>query len=174
MSNIHKSVYIHPSVVIGKNVKIGPHCSIGYEALQFSRDKNDVPQFEEHRGGVIIEDGVEIMAGAVIVRGLKQADNTIIGKNTKINNLVHVGHSCILGEGNLIAAGVTFGGSARIGRNNFFGLNCAINSGGIIIGDYNMIAMGSIVIRNIPNHEIWAGNPARKIKDNLMFKKELR
>jgi len=166
---IDKSAYIHPCVIIGKNVKIGPNCSIGYEGFEFLRDKNEVPQFIEHKGGVIIEDNVEIQANVTIARAIDENDNTVIGKDSKLDNLVHIGHKCKIGKGNLLAAGTIFSGSVTTGKNNFFGVNSMVIAG-CIIGDYNLIGMGSVVVKNIPDHEIWAGNPARKLRDNLMFK----
>ena len=168
---IDKSTFIHPSVKIGKNVKIGPNCSIGYEGFEFSRDEDGIPQHVEHRGGVIIEDNVEIYSNAVISRGLGKNDDTIIGKNSKINNLVHIGHNCEIGEGNLLGVGAIVGGSVKIGKNNYFALNCTIRDG-IIVGDYNLIGMGSVVIADISNYEVWAGYPARKLRDNRTLKKQ--
>ena len=62
-------------------------------------------------------------------------------------------------------------GTATSGKNNFFGVNCSIKPG-IIIGDYNLIGMGSVVLNDIPNYEIWVGNPAKKLRDNLFFKRK--
>lgn len=168
---IDKSTYIHPSVVIGKNVRIGPNCSIGYDGFEFPRDEDGIPRSVEHKGGVIIEDDVEIRASVAIARGLGEDDNTIIGKNSKIDDLVHIGHNCEIGEGNLVVTGTIFGGSTKTGKNNFFGMNCTTKVG-CIIGDCNLIGMGSVVTKNIPDHEVWVGNPARKFRDNLSFRKE--
>lgn len=169
---IDKSTYIHSSVIIGKNVRIGPNCSIGYDGFEFSRDKDGIPYSTEHKGGVIIEDNVEIRANVAIARGLGKNDNTIIKKNSKIDDLVHIGHNCEIGENNLVVTGTIFGGSTKTGKNNFFGMNCTTKVN-CIIGDCNLIGMGSVVTKNISNHEIWAGNPARKFRDNLMFKEKV-
>ena len=161
--------FIHHNVKIGENVRIGPNCSIGYDGFAFTRDDNNIPQFIEHNGGVIIEDGVEIQANVAIAKGIKQDDNTVIGKYTKLDNLVHIAHNCKIGEGNLMAAGAAFGGLVTVGNNNFFGINCTIKND-ITIGNYNLIGMGSVVIANIGNYEVWAGNPAKKLKDNDWFR----
>jgi len=170
-TNIDKSTYIHPCVKIGKNVKIGPNCSIGYDGFAFLRDENNIPQGTKHEGGVIIEDNVEIQANVAIARGVSKKDNTIIGKNVKMDNQIHIAHNCEVGEGTLIAAGTTFGGTTKVGKNNFLGLNCIIKSN-CTIGDFNLIGMGSVITKDIPNNEIWAGNPAKKLRNNLMFKRK--
>ena len=165
--DIHSSSYVHPNTVIGRNVRIGPHCSIGYDGFQFSRRGDGTPQPGQHRGGVIIEDGVEIRACVSIARGLGEGEDTIIRRGTKIDDLVHIGHNCDIGEGNLVVTGTTFAGGVRTGKNNFFGMNCTIGGN---VGDCNMIGMGAVTVEDIPDHEVWAGNPARKLRDNLMFK----
>lgn len=165
---IHKTAYIYPNTIIGSNVKIGPNCSIGYEGFEFTRDEDHLPQFVEHMGIVVIEHDVEIQANTVIARGLNENDRTVIGAHTKIEDLVHIAHNCRVGRGNVITAGTIFGGSVRVGNCNFFGINCSIYPG-IVIGDYNLIGMGSVVLTDMLNNEIWGGNPARKLKDNLYW-----
>ena len=88
-----------------------------------------------------------------------------------MDNQIHIAHNCEVGEGTLIAAGTTFGGTTKVGKNNFLGLNCIIKSN-CTIGDFNLIGMGSVITKDIPNNEIWAGNPAKKLRNNLMFKRK--
>ena len=166
---IDASTYIHPSTIIGENVKIGPNCSIGYAGFEYSRDGGNRLQPTRHTGVVVIENNVEILANVAIARGLREDNPTIIGRHTKIDNLVHIAHSCVIGESNALVAGVAFGGNVSVGDYNFFGLNCTIKNG-VTVGGYNLIGMGSVVIYNIPDHEIWVGNPAKKLRDNLMFR----
>ena len=165
--DIHPSSYVHPSVVIGKNVKIGPNCSIGYDGFSFKRDDDNVPIKVEHNGTVIIGDNVEIQADVCVVRGIKE---TIIGDNTKIDNLVHIAHDCKIGKNNLLAAGTVLSGWVTVGDNNFFGVNSSVKNR-VVIGNNNLIGMGSVVIGDITDCEIWAGVPAKKLRDNQMFKK---
>jgi UDP-3-O-[3-hydroxymyristoyl] glucosamine N-acyltransferase len=167
---IHPTAFVNDCVRVGKNVKIGPNCSIGYEGFQWHRDKNEVPVYTEHFGGVILEDGVEMGANCSVGRAIGHGENTVLRRNVKLDNLIFVPHNCDIGEGTLISAGVIFGGSVRVGKTNFFGLNCTLKPK-ITIGDCNLVGMGAVVLRDIPDHEIWAGNPARKLRDNLMFKR---
>jgi UDP-3-O-[3-hydroxymyristoyl] glucosamine N-acyltransferase len=170
---IHPTAFINGNVRIGKNVKIGPNCAIGYDGFQFHRDDNATPISTPHCGGVILEDGVEMLANCVIARGLKGDENTMLHKNVKLDNMIYIPHNCDIGEGTMISAGVIFGGSVRVGKNNFFGMNCTLKPR-ITIGEYNLIGMSAAVLKNIPDHEIWAGNPARKLRDNLMFKRPVK
>jgi UDP-3-O-[3-hydroxymyristoyl] glucosamine N-acyltransferase len=168
---IHPSSFIHKSVIIGKNVRIGPNCSIGYEGFEFPRDKDGIGHLKDHQGGVILEEGVEIQANCAIARHKEPGQNTVLHKYVKLDNLIHIAHNCEIGEGTLMAAGVILGGSITIGKFNFLGLNCTLKPL-IKVGDYNLIGMAANVICDIPDHEIWAGNPAKKLRDNAMFKKK--
>ena len=175
--SIGKNVYIHPSTVlwgivrIGNNVSIGPNCTIGYDGFQFPRDKDGVPYFDEHYGGVIIEDNVVIQSNCAVSRARIKNDNTIIGKNTKLDNLIHIAHNCKIGESNIFAAGVVLSGGVHIGEKNFFGIRCGIIND-CHIGSYNMIGMSCNIIRDIDDNGVWVGNPAKKIRDNNFFNKE--
>lgn len=166
-TKIHSSSYIHPSTVIGKNVKIGPNCSVGHDGFVFDRDDDNILIKKEPKGRVIIEDNVEIQAGVCISRG---AGDTIIGENTKMDNLVHIAHDCKIGKNNSFAAGVILCGFVTIGNNNFFGINSSVKNR-VVIGNNNLIGMGSVVLKDIPSDEIWAGVPAKKLRDNQMFRK---
>jgi len=156
-------------VRIADDVKISPGCWFGNEGFGYTRDENNVPVFQVHLGGVVIESGVEIAAGVIIDMAIGKDEVTIIRENTKIGAHVHIGHNCDIGPANLIAPGTVFGGSVKTGGFNFFGLSSTIKHG-ITIGQYNMIGMSAAVIRDIGNHEVWAGNPARFIRENTMFK----
>jgi UDP-3-O-[3-hydroxymyristoyl] glucosamine N-acyltransferase len=169
MNQIHPTAVIAECVVLGDNIKIGPNCSVGYDGFEFHRDSECMPAYQDHEGGVILEDGVELQAGVCIARGYKKGDDTILHRNVKVDNLVHIAHGCEIGEGTLLTAGVILGGHVRIGKHNFLGLNCTVKNSHSI-GDYNLIGMSSVVICDIPSHEVWAGVPARKLRDNKMFK----
>lgn len=171
-AEIHPTAYVAPCVIVGRCVKIGPHCSVGYDGFEFHREDGLTPVYQVHMGGAILEEGVELQAGVCVARGEKVGEDTILGKNTKVDNLVHIAHGCEIGENNLIAAGTIFGGHVKVGSTNFFGMNCTIKNS-ITIGSYNLIGAGAVVITDIPDHEICAGVPARKLRDNLMFKKQI-
>ena len=104
---IHPNVSIYQDTVIGNNVIIHANTTIGGDAFYFKRrpEKHD----KLHTcGNVRIDDDVEIGAGCTIDRGV--TGTTIIGKGTKIDNLVQIGHDTQLGERCLIAAQVGISG----------------------------------------------------------------
>ena len=170
-ARIHPTAFINDCVTIGENVTIGPNCSIGYDGFEFPRVEDGSPELTPHHGGVIIGNGVDIQANCAIARAILPDENTIVGDNTKLDNHIHIAHNCRIGIANIFAAGVIFGGSVIVEDYNFLGLNSTIKPG-VHIGSYNLIGMGSCIISDIPDHEIWAGNPGKKLRDNLMFKKK--
>ncbi len=128
--HIGEGTVIENNVVIINNVNIGSNCIIhsgaviGTDGFGYSFDKDKKPIKVEHFGGVILHDRVEVGANACIDRGT--IDNTVIGSDTKIDNLVHIAHNCQVGEDVLFVAGAVICGSA-------------------VIKDYSYIAPGGIV-----------------------------
>ena len=100
--------------VIGDNVVIQDGCKIGQKGFGFIPMKNKNIKFP-HIGSVIIADNVEIAANCTIDRG--SVDNTMIGKNTYLDNQVHIAHNVKIGSDCMIAGQVGFAGSSSIGNN---------------------------------------------------------
>lgn len=108
---IHSGVSIYDGCTIGNHVIIHANSSIGADAFYY---KNRGSHFEKLHscGSVIIEDQVEIGALCSIDKGV--SSNTIIGKGTKIDAQVHIGHDTTIGENCLIAAHVGIAGCVQI------------------------------------------------------------
>ena len=115
-------------------------------------------------GIVIIEDDCEIGCGSTIDRG--SMSNTIIGKNTYLDNQIHIAHNVIIGENSIIAGQVGIAGSSIIGNNVKIGGQAGI-SGHLKIGHNVEIAGGSGVIKDIPDNSKVMGYPAKNIRDFL-------
>ena len=98
---------------------------------------------------MIINENCEIGCGATIDRG--SMSNTEIGKNTFLDNQVHIAHNVKIGENTIIAGQVGIAGSSMIGKNVRIGGQAGI-SGHLKIGDNVDIAGGSGVIKDIPNN----------------------
>ena len=149
--------------LIKNNVKILDNCVIGKHGFGFFPMKNSNLRYP-HIGIVIIEDNCEIGCGATIDRG--SMSNTIIGKNTYLDNQIHIAHNVNIGENSIIAGQVGIAGSSIIGKNVRIGGQAGI-SGHLKIGDNVDIAGGSGVIKDIPNNTKVMGYPAKNIRDFL-------
>ena len=115
-------------------------------------------------GIVIIEDNIEIGCGSTIDRG--SLSNTIIGKNTYLDNQVHVAHNVKIGSNCMIAGQVGFAGSTTIGNNVSIGGQAGV-SGHLKIGNNVKIGGGSGVVKNIDDNQIVMGYPAVPLKEFL-------
>lgn len=111
---IHPGVVIYDHTEIGDNVIIHAGTVIGSDAFYFKRRKERDVQYDklESCGHVSIESDVEIGAGCTIDKGVSGI--TVIGRGTKLDNQVHVGHGVIVGENCLFAAGVAIAGKTIV------------------------------------------------------------
>ena len=184
--SIGKNCKIGHNTIIEKNVAIGDNCSIGSNnIIRNTLLRNNVRILDSciigkhgfgffplrnknlrypHIGLVLIEDNCEIGSGATIDRG--SMSNTIIGKNTYLDNQIHIAHNVKIGENTIIAGQVGIAGSSIIGNNVKIGGQAGI-SGHLRIGNNVEIAGGSGVIRDISDDKKVMGYPAKNIKEFL-------
>jgi len=155
------------NTIIKNNVSILDGCVIGKKGFGFFPDKNKNFRYP-HIGTVIIEDNCEIGCGSTIDRG--SLSNTIIGKNTYIDNQVHIAHNNKIGNNCIIAGQVGFAGSSKLGNNVMIGGQAGI-SGHLEIGNNVQIAGGSGVIKNVPDNSKVMGYPAKDLKSFIMENK---
>jgi UDP-3-O-[3-hydroxymyristoyl] glucosamine N-acyltransferase len=113
-------------------------------------------------GIVYIEDNVFIGSNCTIDRG--KIDHTIIGKNSMIDNLVHIAHNVVIGKNTCIAAQTGISGSVKIGDNVIIGGQAGF-AGHIKIGKNVIVAAKSGVTKNIKDNSVIAGFPAIDIKE---------
>ena len=174
------------NTIIEKNVEIGDNCSIGSNTIiRNSIIKNNVNILDNctigkkgfgffpnnkknlrypHVGIVIINEDCEIGCGATIDRG--SMSNTEIGKNTFLDNQIHIAHNVKIGENTIIAGQVGIAGSSIIGNNVRIGGQAGI-SGHLKIGNNVDIAGGSGVIKDIPDNSRVMGYPAKNLREFL-------
>lgn len=158
--SIGSSCLIYPNVTLREGVKIGERVIIHAGAVIGSDGFGYV--FEDGRhykipqvGGVIIGDDVEIGANVTIDRAT--TGNTVVGRGTKIDNLVQIGHNVIIGEDSIIVAQVGIGGSTTIGKNVTLGGQVGV-SDHASIEDGTMIGAQSGVMGHV-KRGIYSGYP---------------
>jgi UDP-3-O-[3-hydroxymyristoyl] glucosamine N-acyltransferase len=111
-----------------------------------------------HVGGCILEDDVEVGSNTCIDRG--SIDDTVVGRGTKLDNLVQVGHNVRIGERCLIMAGVGIAGSTRIGNDAILAGHVGVTDH-LVIGDRARIAAKSAIFGDVPAGASFSGHPAR-------------
>ena len=149
--------------LISNNVRILDNCVIGKHGFGFFPKDNKNLRYP-HMGIVLIEDNCEIGCGSTIDRG--SMSNTTIGKNTYLDNQIHIAHNVRIGENSIIAGQVGIAGSSIIGNNVKIGGQAGI-SGHLKIGNNVEIAGGSGVIKDIPDNSKVMGYPAKNIRQFL-------
>ena len=160
--SIGSNVIIRNSL-IKNNVHILDGCVIGKKGFGFFLDKNSNFRYPQI-GVVIINDNAEIGCGSTIDRG--SLSNTIIGKNTYLDNQIHIAHNVKIGENCIIAGQVGFAGSSTLGNNVMIGGQAGV-SGHLKIGNNVQIGGGSGVIKDIPDNSKVMGYPAKNLKNFL-------
>lgn len=149
---IGKNVYIEPSVTIMANTTIKDNTiiragvTIGTEGFEFRRVGEHVMSFR-HAGGVVIEQNVEIQANCSISKSIFRF-NTVLGEETKLDNLVHIAHQVRTGKRCLIAACAMLAGRINLGDDVWIGPGAVISSQ-VNIGDKAKITLGSVVTRDV-------------------------
>ncbi len=163
---IFPNVTIYPQTQIGNRVSIHAGAAIGSDGFGYVFDEgahHKVPQI----GNVIISDDVEIGANVTVDRGA--LGPTVIGKGTKIDNLVQIAHNVVIGENCLVISQSGISGSTKLG--NFVTLAGQVGlAGHLKIGDGAVIAAQSGVMHDVPAGEKWFGYPAQPDKQ---YKRQL-
>ncbi len=157
-SQLLGSVTVYDHVRIGRGVTIHAGAVIGTDGFGYNRGPEGRVEKFPQIGGVTIGDDVEIGSNTCIARGALV--DTAIGRGTKIDNLVHIAHNVQVGEDCLIIAHAQIAGSVKIGDRCWLAPSCTINTG-VSIGDDAMVALGSVVVRDVEAGTFVAGNPAR-------------
>ena len=151
------------NAVINNNVCILDSCVIGKKGFGFFPNKKTNYRYPQI-GTVVINDYAEIGCGSTIDRG--SMSNTVIGKNTYLDNQIHIAHNVKIGDNCIIAGQVGFAGSSTIGNNVMIGGQAGI-SGHLKIGNNVQIGGGSGVVNDIPDNTKVMGYPAKDLKSFL-------
>ena len=159
-SEIHSGVAIRDHSVLGKRVIVHNNACIGSDGFGFAKDDErhwlKIPQ----TGRVVIEDDVEIGAGTTIDRA--STGETRIKRGAKLDNLVQIGHSCVVGEDALLCAQVGMAGSSRVGDRVI--LTGQVGIGGhITVGDDAILYPQSGVPNDVAPGQVLVGTPAFEV-----------
>jgi UDP-3-O-[3-hydroxymyristoyl] glucosamine N-acyltransferase len=166
--NLMARVVIHARTVLGNRVVVQAGAVLGSTGFGYARNRETgeyllFPQ----QGRLVVEDDVEIGANTTIDRGA--LGETRIGRGTKIDNLVHIGHNCIIGKNVVIAAqtgisgssvvedGAILGGQVGIGEHATVGAGVILGGGAGVLSGKKMRGPG----------EVFWGRPARPLKEYL-------
>ena len=155
--NLYPQVTLYPGTEIGHRVRIHSGTVVGSDGFGYVLDAGThrkVPQI----GSVIIRDDVEIGANVTIDRGA--LGPTVIGRGSKIDNLVQVGHNVTIGEHCLIVAQAGIAGSTKLGNYVILAGQAGV-AGHLKIGNRVSVAAQSGVMHNIPDGEKWLWTPAQ-------------
>ncbi len=155
------------NTLISDSVNIQDGSKIGIKGFGFIPMQNKNLR-TPHVGKVILEEGVEIGANCTIDRG--SVSDTVIGKNTFLDNQIHVAHNTQIGKNCMIAGQVGFAGSTTIGDNVVIGGQAGV-SGHLKIGNNVKIGGGSGVINDISDNQHVMGYPAIPLKDFIKQRK---
>jgi len=153
-------VTLYSRTELGQRVRIHAGTVIGSDGFGYVLDQGahrKIPQI----GIVIVGDDVEIGANVTIDRGA--LGPTIIGKGTKIDNLVQLGHNVQIGEHCIVISQVGVAGSSKLGNYVILAGQAGIG-GHLQIGNKVTVAAQSGVMHNIPDGQTWLGCPAQPDK----------
>lgn len=153
---LYAGVKIYSGCKIGNNCIIHSGAVIGSDGFGFAPSNGHFEKIPQ-MGGVVLEDNVEIGANTTIDRAT--FGNTVIGKGTKLDNLIQVAHNVTIGQDNVFAAQVGVAGSTRIGDRNKVGGQCGF-AGHLTIGNDNEFGAQSGLHANVGDKKRMIGYPA--------------
>lgn len=182
---IHPTAFIGQNVVLGKGVVIGEgarilhnvviqdevaigarsiikSCAVvGEDGFGFERDVDGKSVRLPHLGRVIIEDDVEIGSLTTVCRGT--LGDTWVRRGAKIDDHVHIAHNVEVGEDAFVIACAEISGGVRIGAQAWVAPNASVLNQ-LKIGEKAIVGLGAVVVKNVDERSIVAGNPAKHIR----------
>lgn len=150
-TQIGRRVIVHSGTVIGSD---------GFGYVKVGHRHHKVP----HIGNVIIEDDVELGASVTIDRGV--CDSTVIGRGSKIDNLVQIGHNVQIGADCIIVSQVGIAGSTIVGDRVTLAGQSGV-TGHLEIGSDSVIAARAVVAKDVPPGSFLSGYPARPHRESM-------
>jgi UDP-3-O-[3-hydroxymyristoyl] glucosamine N-acyltransferase len=169
---IGKDCVIHPNVsildhcIVGDRVIIQAGSVIGSDAFYYNTKKNRPVWYKRMPscGRVILEDEVEIGAACTVDRGVSH--DTIVGRGTKLDNMVHIGHDTVIGENCLFAAQVAIAGATNIGNGVTLWGQVGVSKT-LTIGDNAVVFAQSGVGSTLEGGKTYFGSPVTDAKEKM-------
>lgn len=158
---LYPNVSIYRDCIIGNNVMIHSGTVIGSDGFGYAHTKSGEHVKLYQNGNVIIEDDVEIGANTTVDCAV--FGSTIIKRGSKIDNLIQIGHNCIVGEHCIMVSQSGLAGSTTLGRNVVMGGQSAA-AGHLNIAPFTTLAARSGVTKSIINPGVYSGFPLMEHK----------
>lgn len=159
---IYPGVTIYRDCIVGENCVLHAGCVIGSDGFGFAPNEKGEFQKIPQIGNVILEDFVDIGANTTVDRATM--GSTIIGRGTKLDNLVQIGHNVEVGKNSAMAAQAGVAGSCKVGDNVLVGGQVGL-AGHLKVGDRVKIAAQSGVGGDVKDDSVIMGSPAFENKE---------
>jgi UDP-3-O-[3-hydroxymyristoyl] glucosamine N-acyltransferase len=153
----HSHACVRESCTVGNRVVLQNGVVVGSDGFGFAHDVAGHWHKMRQAGGCVIEDDVEIQAHTAIDRAT--IGETHIGRGTKIDNLVQVGHACKVGEDTLLCGQVGLAGTTRVGNKCILAGQVGA-AGHLTIGDGAVLTAQTGIPTDVPAASIYSGYPA--------------
>ncbi len=160
---LYSNVTVRENCILGDRVILQPGVVVGSDGFGFAKDGEGyrkIPQV----GNVIIEDDVELGANVCVDRAV--LGSTVIGKGTKLDNLIQVGHNVVIGAHTVIAAQTGIAGSTQVGSHVIMGGQVGL-AGHLKIGDHVTLATRTGVMEDIPEKGLYWGSPSAPMTEEM-------
>lgn len=164
---IDSYVKIFDGVQIGESCVFRHGCIVGGESVAYQKDENGNRFHFPQLGGLIIGYHVEVGINSQIDKGA--LSDTIVGDYVKLGSQCHISHNDKIGNNVVLTGGVILAGSVTVGENTWVSTRVIVNPGHSI-GKDCFLSTASVINQDIPDGEMWAGSPAKRICKTSMMK----
>lgn len=157
---IDSYVKIFNGVQIGESCIFRHGCIVGGESIAYQKDEEGNRFHFPQLGGLIIGHHVEVGINSQVDRGA--LSDTIVGDYVKLGSQCHISHNDKIGNNVVLTGGVILAGSVTVGENTWISTRVIVNPGRSV-GKDCFLSTASVINQDIPDGEMWAGSPARRI-----------
>ena len=112
----------------------------------------------------VVGSSASLGEGTIVHPGCVLTADVAVGRHVAMMPAVVLTHDDVIGDFVTVASGVRVGGGARIGEGAYLGAGAVIREG-VEVGPWSLVGAGAVVVRDIPAGEVWAGNPARRLRE---------